>query len=147
MDKYSTYSSKNYLNLVRSYFVTTRKRLVENYFPNNIINIQSKSGMKSNNQSDTRSNFKFNTIGSNDVINILQNLNNNSSPGPDGFTILFIKQTGDNIIFPFVYIINCSIIHGTVPDKLKIAKIVRFIKKNDKIHNTNIVNLDPSKNS
>jgi len=59
-------------------------------------------------------------------------LNNYSAPGPDGYTALFMKQIGDNVIPPIVHIINCSIVSGIVPVELKMAKIVPIHKSGDK---------------
>jgi len=36
-------------------------------------------------------------------------------------------------MLPIVHIINCSIINGTVPDELKVARIVPIHKKGDKL--------------
>ena len=97
---------------------------------------------KINNISNKRIIFKLNPIDSNEVINILNNLNNNSAPGPDGYTALFIKQIGDNVIPPFVHIINCSIVNGIVPDELKMAIIIPIHKSGDK---TDFKIIDPSR--
>ncbi|KAL4082915.1 hypothetical protein QTP88_029569 [Uroleucon formosanum] len=136
-DIYPTSTPKDYLNLVNSYFATTGKRLVDNNFSNSTNNIQSNFGINTNNKSNTSSNFKLDTIGSHEVKNILNNLNNNSAPGVDGYTALFFKQTGDNVILPIVHIINCSVTNGTVPDELKVARIVPIHKKGDKTDFTN----------
>ncbi|KAL4143980.1 hypothetical protein QTP88_006225 [Uroleucon formosanum] len=139
-DIYPTSTPKDYLNLVNSNFATTGKGLVDNNFPNSTNNIQSNFGINTNNKSNTSSNFKLDTIGSHEVKNILNNLNNNSAPGVDGYTALFFKQIGDNVILyilPVVHIINCSITNGTVPDELKVARIVPIHKKGDKTDFTN----------
>lgn len=136
-NKYPTSTPKDYLNIVNSYFATTGNRLVENNFPNIINSTQSNLGKQPNNLSNSSSNFKLNTISSYEVIQILNNLNNNSAPGADGYTALFFKQIGDNIILPIVHIINCSITNGIVPDELKVARIVPIHKKGNKSDFTN----------
>jgi len=40
----------------------------------------------------------------------------------NGYTVLFLKQIGDNVILPIVHIINYSITNGNVPDELKVAR-------------------------
>jgi len=102
-----TSTPKDYLNIVNSYFATTGNRLVDSNFPNSTNNIQSNFGTNTNNKSSINSNFKFKTIGSFEVKNILKNLNKNSAPGVDGYTALFFKQIGDNVILSIVHIINC----------------------------------------
>lgn len=139
-NKHPTSSPKDYLNIVNSYYATTGKRLVEKNFSDCVNNIQSNFGTKINNISNKKNIFKINTIGSNEVINILNKLNNNSAPGPDGYTALFIKQIGDNVIPPIVHIINCSIVNGIVPDEFKMAKIVPIYKSGDK---TDFLNYRP----
>lgn len=136
-DVYPTSTPKDYLNIVNSYFATTGNRLVDNNFPNITNNIQSNFGTNTNNKSSLSSIFKLKTIGSYEVKNILNNLNNNSAPGVDGYTALFFKQIGDNVILPIVHIINCSITNSTVPDELKVARIVPIHKKGDKTDFTN----------
>lgn len=55
------------------------------------------------------------------------------APGTDGFTALFFKQIVDNVILPFILIIiYCSTTNGTIPNKMKVARIVRIHKKGDK---------------
>lgn len=44
----------------------------------------------------------------------------------------FLKKIGENVILPIVHIINCSIANGTVPEELKVARIVPIHKKGDK---------------
>ncbi|KAL4134957.1 hypothetical protein QTP88_006637 [Uroleucon formosanum] len=136
-DIYPTSTPKDYLNLVNSYFATTGKRLVGKNVPNSTNNIQSNFGINTNNKSNTSSNFKLDTIGSYKIKNILNNLNNNSAPGVDGYRAIFFEQIGDNVILPIVHIINCSITNGNVPDELKVARIVPIHKKGDKTDFTN----------
>jgi len=97
-DIYPTSTPKDYLNIVNSYFTTTGNRLVDNNFHNSTNNIQSNFGRNTNNKSSINFNFKFKTIGSFEVKNILNNLNNNSASGVDGYTALFFKQIEDNVI-------------------------------------------------
>ncbi|KAF0755644.1 neuroblastoma-amplified sequence-like, partial [Aphis craccivora] len=81
-DIYPTSTPKSYLNIVNSYSTKTGNRLLDN----NFLNI-------TNNKSSINSNFKFKTIGR------------------------------DNVILPIVHIINCSITNGPVPDELSKKKL------------------------
>jgi hypothetical protein len=134
--KYLTLTPKDYLNIVNSYFATTGSRLIEHNFPNSTNNTQYlvfKKGINTNNILNTKPVFNLNTISTYEVTNILNNLNNNSTPGTDDYTALFFKQIGDNVILPMTHIINCSITNGIVPDDLKVARIVLIHKKGSKI--------------
>ncbi|CAI6365046.1 unnamed protein product [Macrosiphum euphorbiae] len=51
-DIYPTYRPKDYLNIVNSYFSTTRNRLVDTNFPNSTNNIKSNFGTNTNNKSN-----------------------------------------------------------------------------------------------
>lgn len=75
-------------NMVNTFFAITGNK---QHFPKTINNTESKLGININNLSNTRSNFKVNTIGNNDIVKVLNNLNNYSSSGPDGLTAIFIK--------------------------------------------------------
>lgn len=117
-----------YLNIVNSYFATTGSRLVEKNFIKNLNKTLHTSDIKTN-QSFPNTKFKLNAIGSNDVNVVLKMLNNNSAPGPDGFTAHFLKQIGHNVILPIVHIINCSLTSGSMPVEFKVARIVPVYKK------------------
>ena len=141
--KYPTITPKDYLNIVNSYFATTGSRLVEHNFPSSTNSTQYpnfKKGINTNNILNSNPVFNLNTISTYEVTNILNNLNNNSAPGADGYTASFFKQIGDNVIFPMTHIINCSITNGIVPDELKVARIVPIHKKGDK---TDFINYRP----
>lgn len=71
-------------------------------------------------------------IGCNDIISVLNNLNNNSAPGLDGFTALFYKQIRDHLILPYFHKINCSITSDTVLDELKVARLIPVHKNGNK---------------
>ena len=49
---------------------------------------------------------------------------NNSSPGHDNINIKMFKNVIYYIITPLTYICNLSIKNGTVPNDLKIAKVI-----------------------
>ena len=57
---------------------------------------------------------------------------NNSSPGHDNINIKMFKNVIDYIITPLTYICNLSIKNGTVPNDLKIAKVIPIHKKGAK---------------
>jgi Reverse transcriptase (RNA-dependent DNA polymerase) len=54
------------------------------------------------------------------------------SPGPDNIGPGLIKEVIEAIADPLLHIFNLSLTGGTVPDELKIAKVVPIYKKGDK---------------
>ena len=63
-----------------------------------------------------------------EAIAIANSLKKISSPGFDNISTDIIRNTINEISTPLAHIINQSFITGTVPDKLKIAKIVPIFK-------------------
>jgi len=57
-----------------------------------------------------------------ELSKLIDNLNNNKSPGPDNFGPTLVKEMAGLIIEPLLFIYNLSLNTGVVPDKLKIAK-------------------------
>ena len=54
------------------------------------------------------------------------------SAGYDNIPMSIIKRSIGSISSPLTHIINLSIIHGIVPDELKIARVVPIFKSGDK---------------
>lgn len=82
----------------------------------------------------TESNVKsmyFDTVTVEEVHSIILQLKNKSSSGHDGLTAKIIKNIKNNILEPFVYLINKSIVTGEFPDSLKIATVIPLLKKGD----------------
>ena len=66
-----------------------------------------------------------------EVMNIIKQLKNKSSFGFDNISNNLLKEIAPQIIKPLVYIFNLSIQTGTVPIKMKIAKVIPIFKKGD----------------
>ena len=68
----------------------------------------------------------------NELFKLVNNLRKSKSPGPDNIGPGLIKEVIEAIADPLLHIFNLSLNEGTVPDKLKIAKVVPIYKKGDK---------------
>ena len=55
-----------------------------------------------------------------------------SSQGFDNISTKLLKSTIDEILIPLTHIINLSIQSATVPEKIKIAKIIPIYKSGEK---------------
>ena len=66
-----------------------------------------------------------------DIVKVVSKLKGTSSPGPDGITSLFLKNTLANIANPLCKIFNKSLSDGTLPQDWKIAYIIPLFKKGD----------------
>ena len=68
----------------------------------------------------------------NEIIKIINDLQGKKAGGDDGIRPLFLKLGVDSVSKPIHHIVNLSIEHCKVPDKLKIAKVIPVHKKKDK---------------
>ena len=59
---------------------------------------------------------------------LLTHLNIKKSSGPDGISPKLIFEIAHEILSPLVYIFNLSIATGTVPDQMKIARVIPIFK-------------------
>ena len=66
-----------------------------------------------------------------EVINIVTNLLSKKSPGFDGIPNFLLKKIILAIVDPLVHIFNISLNTGSVPNLMKIAKVVPLLKKGD----------------
>ena len=66
-----------------------------------------------------------------EISEIISNVKN-SSAGYDGTTIKMIKKLKGELLTPLTHIFNLSFSSGTIPDNLKIAKVVPIYKHGDK---------------
>ncbi len=67
----------------------------------------------------------------NEVYYIISSLKSKASTGYDGISTKLIKDIKSEIAYPLSILINKSLQEGTVPDDLKIAKVLPIFKKND----------------
>ena len=64
-----------------------------------------------------------------ELVSIIKNMKKNKSPGPDNIGTSILNQIAPSILHPLLHIINLSFSSGSVPDSLKIAKVVPVFKK------------------
>ena len=67
-----------------------------------------------------------------EIVRIINNFPNNKAPGIDNINPKLLKRIVDAIIEPLAHIFNLSFTNGSVPDLLKIAKVVPIYKKEKK---------------
>lgn len=67
-----------------------------------------------------------------DVLNLLQDLDVNKSPGPDGLHPKALKELAQTITKPLTKIFNLSLSTGKVPDVWKVGNITALFRKGDK---------------
>lgn len=67
-----------------------------------------------------------------EILQILSNLKSKSSSGPDNISSKLLKQLRLEVKMPICVLINKSIVSGTFPDMLKIAKVVPIHKGKSK---------------
>ena len=79
----------------------------------------------------------FDPIPEDEVLEVIKNLDAKKSTGHDGFSILIMKKLAAELSVPLTLIFNMSIKDGTVPDQLKIARVVPINKKESKHNFTN----------
>ena len=77
-------------------------------------------------------NQPHNPILEHEVIDVVNNLKAKKSSGYDGITNSLLKKIIGQIISPLTHIFNLSLTKGTVPNKMKIAKVVPIYKKRNK---------------
>ena len=68
----------------------------------------------------------------NEITTIVSNLNNKKSAGDDNINNFLLKNIITSIVEPLVYIFNISLVTGTVPEVMKVAKVIPLFKKGNK---------------
>jgi len=66
-----------------------------------------------------------------EVLEIINGLQNNKSPGSDNIGSKLLKSVSYELIQPLTYICNLSFETGTVPDALKIGKVIPILKRGE----------------
>ena len=67
-----------------------------------------------------------------EIIAIAKEFQLRKAAGYDNIPMSIIKQSINFISSPLAHIINLSIMHGIVPDQMKIARVVPLFKSGDK---------------
>ena len=79
-----------------------------------------------------QTNFFMHPTDEHEIINVTKNLKSSTSEGFDNISMKIIKTTMHEVAMPLAHIFNQSFITGTVPDNMKIAKIVPIFKSGNK---------------
>ena len=67
-----------------------------------------------------------------EILNIMQTFKPKKSTGDDGISMSLLKHVSEECSLPLAFIINKSLEQGTVPDQMKLAKVVPIYKANNK---------------
>ena len=90
-----------------------------------VFNFYSSKGVVPNN-------FSFKLVSEVKIFKHLNCLSSSKATGLDGIPARFVKDGASIIAGPLSHIVNLSIIQGSVPDSLKLARVTPLFKKNDK---------------
>ena len=66
----------------------------------------------------------INEIGTEEVKNLIKSFNVNKSTGPCSLPPKILNMICDNVAYPIAKIASISLITGTHPERLKIAKVI-----------------------
>ena len=66
-----------------------------------------------------------------ELLGLINSLKKGKSPGCDNISNELIKNVAEGIMLPLVHIYNLSMMNGSVPMSMKIAKVVPIFKKDD----------------
>ena len=75
--------------------------------------------------------FEFSLLEQETVFKIISKINSKHSCGHDDISTILMKNICPLILSPITLILNQSLSTGIFPDRLKIAKIIPFFKKED----------------
>jgi len=81
--------------------------------------------------------FQLRPTSTSEILNLLLELENSSTQGPDNLSSSFIRSIATNIACPLSIIINHSFQHASFPDGLKDAKIIPIHKSGPKTDPSN----------
>ena len=73
--------------------------------------------------------FNFTAVDENDIRKIADKLDNKKSCGIDGISNIILKSIINILIKPITIIINQMLETGVFPDKLKVANVILYLKK------------------
>ena len=68
-----------------------------------------------------------------EILDIVNNLKTNKSPGFDRINNFLLKSVINQIVRPLVYILNLSLSSGQVPSNMKVAKVIPIFKKGNNL--------------
>ena len=116
---------------------TTQNQTIANSFNNYFINVGSSLAKNITSDIDPmiylqyyEKSIDIPEIHTDEIISVISSLSN-SAAGYDEMPASIMKQLVDNFLLPLTFLINKSIAQGTVPDELKIAKVLPIYKNED----------------
>ena len=95
------------------------------------IKTDNKRGYETYLKERVMSSFTFNLVEEGDVTKYITALRTKNSSGHDGISVKLLKFLSSAMVKPLTLIINQSLVTGIFPEKLKIAKVSPFFKKDD----------------
>ncbi|MCP3679704.1 MAG: reverse transcriptase family protein, partial [Gammaproteobacteria bacterium] len=109
-------------DILNSYFVSVFTTENSNFLPSSTMRVNNEKAL-----SDI-------VISESDVLNAINKLKINKTPGPDRISPRVLKQIKCEISRPLAQIFNTSLRTGTVPKDWKIANVTPIFKKGNKSH-------------
>ena len=92
-------------------------------------NISYRDYLRNNNYPDS---LFFSPVVKDEVVRIVNSLKSKKSFGHDYISNILLKEIVHEIVEPLTFLINKSLLTGTFPDSMKIAKVIPFYKSKDK---------------
>ena len=83
------------------------------------------------------STFSFKSVSESEILNLLRSVDSKKSVGIDTIPPLIIKESAEILARPLTQIINESIKENVFPSQAKIAAILPFFKKDDRLNKKN----------
>ena len=118
--------------------VVSESEKISNSFNDFFVNIGPKlaSGIKHSGKdyfeyllNPTQTSLFMKPIIAEEIVKIISKFNQNKSPGHDGMGNLIVKNVAHIVSRPLADIFNLSLSTGSVPEQLKIAKVIPIYKK------------------
>ena len=78
------------------------------------------------------SNFRFNAVNEQQVLNVINDLKEKKACGPDSIPVILWKIIAEYILKPFTYIINLSFKQGISPSEWKKSRVIPVFKSGNK---------------
>lgn len=134
VDGTKLYDKKSVAGHFNHFFTEIASRLVNNLpiHDDSIYDVDSVN-FKDHYRSIIPDSFQLQEVTHEFVWNELQRIDINKSTGLDGIPARFLKDAAEIIINPILHIVNLSIRSGTVPNDMKLAKVIPLYKKKSRL--------------
>lgn len=119
--------------------ITSENSIISNEFNSYFVNLPKliRTSLKQHNSISKTSpitmndSIYLNPVTTTEIINVIQNLKQSNSVGPDDISIKIIKKCAHQLAEPLCHIINTCFQDGMYPNMLKLSKILPLYKKGD----------------